>query len=428
MPADRRWLVISYFSKIDGMACAQHIDDRIPYLKEKGIVPVMLTGICGGRWPDLAQGMVPSAAPSGLRFELRHLRKRSKLWKVIGTLLQLPLLPFYLLEKAIIDLDSQWSWFPMAIVRGVLLCRRYRPEAIYATGGAPSAHLAAAWIARFCGLSWIAEFQDPLVHEDWLRSARALKCFSWLERLICRNAGAVVFLTDAARDNADARTGLGVRGVTIYPGADPGNMPEVAYLKGAHCHFAHFGSFGGSRNLKVFLQGLEGALQADPELVSLLRLDLYGTCDRLSRELIERFSYPEVISDFGRVPRRESLVAMKRCDVLLLIQNTEKFSSETIPSKSYEYFHTGRPVLGLTFRNPELEGMLRRRGDLAVSADEPLRVQEAIRELAARWRLGEFAVSPEASPHTVGHAVDSVADLIGSLILVAPGRSAGGKK
>lgn len=409
----KRWLILSYFSRKDGMACAQHIDDRIPYLTERGIAPIMLTSVCGGSWPkDILQARVPSLAPSGLRFELRHLRNRNRAVKWFVPLLLLPVLPFYLLEKAVIDLDSQWSWFPLAILRGVLFCRRQRPEAIYSTGGAPSAHLAAALIARLTAIPWIAEFQDPLVHEDWHRSRRALRCYGWLERLICRNASAVIFLTDAARKNADARTGLGARGVTIYPGADPANMPSAEYRKGAHCRFAHFGSFGGSRNLKVFLEGLRGAFAEHPELVSLVRLDLYGNCDRLSKKLIDSFHYPEVVADFGRVPRRDSLVAMKLCDVLLLIQNTEAFSSETIPSKSYEYFNTGRPTMGLLFRNPELGEMLRGHGDLAVAADDPEQVQAGIVELVRRWQQGALSGMTGASPYTVRRAVGQIVDLV----------------
>lgn len=416
MSSERRWLIISYFSRIDGMACAQHIDDRMPFLKQKGITPVLLTGICGSRWPDLAQGRVPSLAPSGLRFELRHLRRCGRALRRVVPLLQLPLLPFYLLEKLLIDLDSQWSWFPLAIPAGVLLCRRFRPEVIYATGGAPSAHLAAAWISRICGVPWIAEFQDPLVHDDWLRTPRALRVYGWLERLVCREASSVVFLTEAARLNASRRTGLGGRGCTIYPGADPASMPVSAYRRGAQCHFAHFGSFGGSRNLHVFLKGLKGALDADPTLVPLLRLDLYGTCDGLSRRLVEHFPYPGVITDFGRVPRRESLVAMTNCDLLLLIQNTAEFSSETIPSKSYEYLLAGRPVLGLVFRNPELAGMLSARGDLAVAADDPAQVQAGIAELAARWREGGGSEVAAPSPYTVSSAVDKLLDRVAKIV------------
>lgn len=412
MPADRRWLVISYFSRIDGMACAQHIDDRVSILVEKGITPVMLTSVCGSRWASHEHARVPSVAPSGLRFELRYLRRRNKLLKFLAPLILILIFPFYLLEKCLVDLDSQWSWFPLAIIRGVRICRKEKPEIIYATGGASSAHLAAACISRFCAVPWVSEFQDPLVHGDWARSGRALKLISRLERLICAGARAVIFLTDAARDRAAARTDLGNRGYTVYPGADPAAMPDVLYRRGDACHFAHFGSFGGSRNLKVFLEGLRAAFTEDPRLIPLVRLDLYGTCDPLSRRLIERFPHSGTITDWGRVPRRESLVAMKRCDVLLLIQNTEQFSAETIPSKTYEYMHTGRPIMGLLYLNPELEEMLRLRGDLAVAADDPAQVQAGIVELMARWRQGLLSGAAVASRYTVSRAVDQIADLV----------------
>jgi glycosyl transferase family 4 len=402
---ERRWLIISYFSKIDGMACAQHIDDRLPYFESSGIMPIMLTGVCGERWPDRLQARVPSVAPSGIRFELRHLKRRYKLLRLIKPFIDVLLLPFYLLEKLFIDLDSQWSWFPMAIMRGYLLCRRYRPEVIYSTGGPASAHFAAAFISRWSGIPWVAELQDPIVFEDWLRSRRALRVFTWLECFICRRAGTVILLTDEAREKVGRRTGLGNRCWTIYPGADPANMPPVEYRKREHCHFSHFGSLGGSRNLKVFLEGMQLVFEENPDLAKVVRLDIYGTCDRLSRELIGRFPYPDVIRDFGRVPRRESLEAMRRSDVLLLIQNTESFSSETIPSKTYEYFHAGRPILGLVHQNPELAGMLESLGHLTVTAADAKSAKEGIECLVTAWGTGVTHV-PLPSPFTPAAAVE----------------------
>ncbi|TWJ19289.1 glycosyltransferase [Geobacter argillaceus] len=403
-----RWLVLSYFSRIDGMACAQHLDDRIPYLRANGIEPLLLTGVCGGRWPQMVHSRVPSLGPSGIRFELRHLRRRSKWWKMLAPVLTILLLPFYLLEKLIIDLDSQWSWFPLAILKGGRLCRQHQPEVIYSTGGPASAHLAAAIISRRNGLPWIAEVQDPLVHGDWLRSRRALAVFSWLERLICRRADAIVFLTDEAREAAERRTGLGRRGWTIFPGADPSAMPDVVYERSAFCRFAHFGSLGGSRNLKVFLEGLRLLLEERPELADVIRLDLYGTCDRLSRRLISEFLAPGVIRDYGRIPRNESLVAMKHCDVLLLIQNTEEFSSETIPSKTYEYLHVGRPVLGLVHHNPGLSRMLAALGHTSVSAGSPEAVKQAIADCYSGWKSAGNTPGQPVSPYTVAAAVTEI--------------------
>ena len=86
---------------------------------------------------------VPSVAPSGVRFELRYLKRRNKFFKFAAIPLLIAILPLYFIEKAIINLESEWSWFPLAFLRGLLLCRRFHPELIYSTGGPASAHLAA---------------------------------------------------------------------------------------------------------------------------------------------------------------------------------------------------------------------------------------------------------------------------------------------
>jgi hypothetical protein len=260
------------------------------------------------------------------------------------------------------------------------------------------------------------------VHGDWLRSKRALKVFAWLERLICTRADAVIFLVDQARKNADARTGLGSRGWTVYPGADPAAMPDIAHVRGDKCTFAHFGSLGGSRNLKVFLDALELLFIERPELIRTIRLDLYGSCDPLSRRLMAEFPERGVIRDHGRVHRQESLLAMKRCGVLLLIQNTEAFSTETIPSKTYEYLHVGRPILGLVHHNPELARMLSTLGHRAVAADSPEAVKQAISGCYDRWEQGQTQ-PPAALPYTIAAAVD---DLV-SIAAAAGQRHTGGR-
>jgi glycosyltransferase involved in cell wall biosynthesis len=408
MAIPERWLILSYFSKIDGMACAQHIDDRIPYLVAAGIEPLLLTGVCGGDWNEFVHNKVCSVAPSGLRFELRHLRKRGGFIRLAAVLLNLLILPLYLLEKLLIDLDSQWSWFPLAITKGRKVCSENRPVLIYSTGGPASAHLAAFVLARSSRLPWIAEFQDPLVHDDWLRSRSALKIYTRLERLICNRADAVVFLTEQARRNASDRTDLGGRGHVVYPGSEPAAMPQVTYERGPCFRIAHFGSLGGSRNIKVFLEALQQLFAEYPELAAVVRLDLYGSCDQFSRKLISSFPMPGVICDFGRIPRSESLVAMKRSDLLLLIQNTEKFSSETIPSKVYEYLHTGRPILGLVYHNAELEQMLADLGHQAVTADSVLRVKQAILSFFEGWSGERPSCQPQPSPFTVKSAVSQL--------------------
>jgi glycosyltransferase involved in cell wall biosynthesis len=292
------------------------------------------------------------------------------------------------------------------LLRGSLLCREFQPELIYSTGGPASAHFAAAFISSWHGIPWIAEFQDPLVCNDWPRSGRSLKVSTWLERFVCARANFVIFLTREAMERASGRTGLGVRGKVIYPGAETAGKSPVHYLRGEFCRFAHFGSLGGSRNLKVLLEGLNLLFDELPELADLIRLDIFGTCDQLSRNLVKKFAHSEVITDFGRLPRKESIAAMVKSDVLLLIQNTEEFSAETIPSKVYEYLHTGRPVLGLVYRNTELTELLIGLGHRAVDAASAMEVKNGIVQMVEQWRTGGGI--PQPSPYTVEAAVDSL--------------------
>jgi len=414
--ARRYWLILSYRANIDGSACAQHIDDRLPYLAARGITPVLLTGPVGGRfqkWPHY-RGL--SIAPSGIRFELRHaLRKRlAKRWqfKLVETLLLLPVFPFYLLEKVLINLESEWSWFFVAAVRGYLLCGRHRPEVIYSTGGTAAAHVAAGMISRWTGLPWLAETQDPLVHDqDWRRGKRVLALYRRLEQWICRHADVFIFLARAAKENMAARVGSGGCGAVIYPGADPAMFQSGLYAQGKHCHFAHLGTLNGTRNLIAFLRALRLLLDNGRLAGDIVRVDVYGSLDGGSRKTIEELGLADLVTIHGMLARKDALLAMQRADCLLLIQNTIFFSSETIPSKVYEYLLSGRPILGLVHQNHELREMLRQAGHFPVPADAVAEIAEAVAEIVGRFSAGTLAAWPRTATWTVERAVEELVAL-----------------
>lgn len=406
-PPGKHWLIFSYFSNIDGKASSQHLDDRLPHMRNLGIKPILLSSVCGERRTDVPHFRVLSAAPSGIRFELRYLKRRSRILRFALLPAIVAVMPFYFLEKAVINLESEWSWFPFAILRGVHLCRKFHPEIIYSTGGPASAHVAAGLAAHFRGIPWIAELQDPLVFRDWSRGRAALRINSALERFIMRQASAVVFLCEGAKERAVLRTGTDPAKVhVIHPGAEPAHDNRIAYGKGDFCRFAHFGSLGGSRNVETFLDALDIVFSKNPGYAKIVRFDLYGAMDRFSRNLVANFKYPGVVTEHGKIPRRDALGAMQQSDVLLLIQNRDDLSSETIPSKVYEYLQANRPVLGLIHNNAELAAMLTDSGHIAVEADSAGDTAEVILEIVNRWGGRDWASRGFASsPHTVADAV-----------------------
>jgi glycosyltransferase involved in cell wall biosynthesis len=246
-----------------------------------------------------------------------------------------------------------------------------------------------------------------------------------LERFILRKASAVVFLCEGARERAIQRTGIDpTKTRVIYPGASPSpDAMQVAYAKGKFCRFAHFGSLGGSRNVKTFLEALQIVFSKHPDLVKTVHFDLYGTMDGLSRNQLAGFNYPDVITDYGKVPRRDALCAMQRSDVLVLIQNRDDLSYETIPSKVYEYLQMRRPVLGLICRNPDLARMLSDHGHFVAEATSVAQIAERITAILGLWQSGELP-EPASSPNTVQAATEQLLAL-SSVFLTKQGSSTG---
>ncbi len=407
--AGRCWLILSYRANIPGSACSQHLDDRLPHLQAQGIEPVLLTGPAGLPHPAWRHFRTVSLAPSGIRFELRHyLRRRLRQrwqFKLVETLLLLPVLPFYLLEKIVVNLESEWSWGLLASLRGLLLCRQLKPELIYSTGGSASAHVAGLLIKRWTGIRWIAETQDPLVHDEgWRRSRLALLLYRNLEQRICRQADVFVFLVGAAMEHCRQRTGGG-RLAVVYPGAEPSWFGQTAWRKGGQCRFAHFGSLSGTRNLAVFFQALEQVVSSRPELRGLVRVDVYGSFDSLSEREMKRLRLHDLVTAHGSVPRQEAVARMQQADCLLLVQNIIYFSCETIPSKVYEYLLTGRPILGLLHNNQELADMLNRSGHRAAPADDVQAVAAAIAAILEEWQADRSPSVTTSQQWTVKAAV-----------------------
>lgn len=412
-PTRRYWLILSYRAHVPGSACSQHIDDRLPFFEQAGITPILLSGPVGRRYPGRLHFRAWSIAPSGIRFEVRHfLRGRIRrrwLFKLVETVLLLPLYPFYLLEKIVINLESEWSWFVGATVRGFFLQHRFHPEVLYSTGGSASAHVAALMLHRWSKTKWIAETQDPLVHDrEWSRSLRVFRLYRGLEERIARECHAFVFLTLQALRHARMRVGSDFQGVVIYPGAIV-RQGGQAYAKGDWCRFAHFGTLAGNRNLLVFFEALDRLRQEDPSRAQKVRLDLFGSLDDASKRSMRRLHLESQVSYHGMIDRQAALRAMEEADCLLLIQDTSFTSTESIPSKVYEYLFSGRPICGLVHHNDELTDMLRAQAHYVAKADDPDDVRRVLGEILNEFEGASFRRAEDgAEVYTTERAVRQI--------------------
>jgi glycosyltransferase involved in cell wall biosynthesis len=420
------WLVLSHGFNMDGRAASQTITDKIPHLLGMGIEPVVVSAITGRKDQLIEHHQVLPAFPVALRFDLRHyLKQRIESryrYRMVMLMVSVVLLPFMALEKLFIRIETHWSWAIPAYFAGATIIHRRKPALIYSTGGAYSAHLAGYWLSRRFRLPWMAEIHDPMIFPGLTKSWMRMRFSSWLEGMICKHADVVWWFTEEALARARARhPELGERGHCLIPGANPPEFKRAPYRRGKHLVIGHFGSLAETRNLEVFLKGLQLALERHAEWAQDIRLHLYGgAIDPVSARAIRTFPFPSVIEHFGRLEtdaktgesgRLQVLKRMNAADCLLLLHGTVPFCEEYIPSKMYEYLWTQRPILALVWHNAQMERMLRELGHWAVEADNPSSVAAAIEELHGRWISDDLVDSALPSPYTAEGATRKIVAL-----------------
>jgi len=422
---DTHWFILAHCFNMDGRAASQTITDRLPAIMQAGIRPVVLSAPTGDRDNRFPHYQVISPAPSGVLFELRHIIKKGVssqyVEKMLKALLLLICAPFLIIEKLIVQLDSQWSWFLSATVRGYIVGRKYRPQLIYSTAGPPSTHVAGFCLHKLLRRPWLAELHDPLIYDDERPRWHNYLFRKWIEKTVLANAAAVIYFTDKALESATRRHMLKGRAIVLRPGSDLPELNGAAYTRRRRLHLGHFGSLAADRNLAAIIKGLAAIFRTRPDLGERVCLDVYGAqLDAISQAALENFPLGEAICEHGRLEfdprsgksgRQQVLEAMRCSDVLLLVHGTDSACQEYIPSKVYEYLLVQRPILGLASRGSELEAILNATGHTVVDEADPAAVQTALLTFIEAWLADGLPDSGFKSPYTVSQAVDQLLEL-----------------
>jgi glycosyltransferase involved in cell wall biosynthesis len=418
----QRWLVLAHCFNMDGQAASHHITDKIPYLIKRGIEPVVVTAATG--YPDrkVEHHQVTSLAPSGLRFELRHIIKNKVKIKLLAQLLKgissIGLFPLYIVEKIFIHLDSQWSWFQSAEMKGAQLMRANSFDMIYVSGGASSAFLAAHRLSKRFDVPWIAEIYDPMVNDAWGRSRMAYRWNLWLESIICNNARAAFWFTKEALIQARNRNPrLSNRGHLMRPGMIPPNFGQVTYERGEKLRLSYFGGLTPERNLKLLCNALGRLFAARPNLKEKIEVHVYGgKMDVLSQEafgqlpktVLKAHGRLEYDESTGKSGRQRVLEAMRQSDALVLMHGLGDICKLYLPSKIYEYLWTQRPVLVFSPVPDHWAEILDPSIHFVVQQSDVTEVDAALEKLINLWENDELPDLSVNQAYSVEQAVEQL--------------------
>jgi len=420
---------------MDGRAASLTITDKVPYFLGAGIKPIVLSAITGSKDSRFPHYQFLAWGPAAFRFDFRHWVAnkygRGFIYKLLTRTVSILLAPFIAIEKLVLGYSSQWSWALPAFIRGYLLIRQGKVDVIYSIGSAWSAHLAGVWLKRATGLPLISEVHDPLV----IRKSpddqgfdkpknRDARFRHYLEAQLCKHSDYVWWFTDGALHYAKVRnpnlnTANNAVGFVVMPGANPpGGLHEKSqHQYGHYLNLCHFGSLANDRSLSIVMRAANTLFEKFPEARNHLRIHAYGApLDSLSQEAIQRYGFSDILLAHGRLERdpvtgisgRERVSQkMQEADVLILLHGNDEWCAEYIPSKFYDYLWSGRPIWGITHRNPQLDQMLLDRKSYLSADGDDAGIAMALEKIWLDWRQNQL-LSPIWKPIGVDQAVSSI--------------------
>jgi len=192
---------------------------------------------------------------------------------------------------------------------------------------------------------------------------------------------------------------------------------DKAHAYSEQLNLCHFGSLANDRSLSIILKALLPLLKKYPEARDLVRIHAYGApLDQLTSAAIQKSNLQDVLLAHGRLEkdpltgisgRERVVVKMQSADVLILLHGNDEWCAEYIPSKFYEYLWTGRPIWGITHRNPQLDQMLLERGAYLSSEGDTEGVEIALERIWLDWQQKRL-MTPAGIPVGVDQAVATI--------------------
>lgn len=223
------------------------------------------------------------------------------------------------------------------------------PPAVVMASGPPFHNFVAAYFtARRYGARLVLEYRDEWTQTPFDFVKRGNDDQRWEERCL-RQADLVIFTTESQRQHLiryypfldDAKCAVVANG--WEPADVPPPLSNSPQKDESRIVITFAGNLGDHTLPGPFLDTLQEAIAAAPELRQRLHLRFFGQKSECALEQVKRFRFQEILELIDVVPKPEAFQAMRDANALLIL-NTPLFE-RYMPGKLYEYLASGTPVL-----------------------------------------------------------------------------------
>jgi glycosyltransferase involved in cell wall biosynthesis len=257
----------------------------------------------------------------------------------------------------VLALPDRWvSWCLAAVPVGLREIRRRGIDVIFTTFPIASAVLIGAILHWLTGRSWVVDFRDPMIDENYPHDALTRTFWHHLEKFTARHADRLIFnapsLMRLYRERYPERPSETF--LLIPNGYDeedfdnihitpPGVVTNGRPLRLLHAGFLHPSERDPSCFFRALARLKRGNRLSATQVQVVLRAP--GFEDEYSH-MIRELEINDLVKILDLVPHREALQDCAQADGLLLFQAAR--CNRQVPAKAFEYLRLRKPVFVLT--------------------------------------------------------------------------------
>lgn len=298
-------------------------------------------------------------------------------------------------------LPDRWSsWWLGGVVSGLRMIKRRKPDLLWSTYPIATAHLIGLTLHKLTGIPWVADFRDSMTEENYPANPQVRSAYRWIERKAVHHAAKSVFTTPGAVDMYAARYPEipDDRWAVIENAVDEDfvcQIEEQLSDKGRQSRqkltFVHSGIlYPSERDPTQFFNALsrlkKDQIISSAEVEFILRA---STNEEAYRRQTEQLDIADLVFFEPAIPYADAIEEMLAADGLLIFQASS--CNHQIPAKIYEYFRSGRPILGLTDAAGNTAELLRQEsGTITTALDDEEKMIESLPEFIQFCRANRY--------------------------------------
>lgn len=291
--------------------------------------------------------------------------------------------------------EGTLGWVPPAILKAILLVKRYQMHCLYTSGPPHSAHLIGLAMKHLYGTRWVADFRDPWTQCPqtlwYLRSKLSERLTVWMEKQVVTHADKVVSVTE--RMSQSFRTLYPhldkAKFITILNGYDPEDFPDLVRSRSnSKFRVSYLGSFYSERTPVYFLKAVRESIEEGTLSHDDLDIRFIGHCGYIAGESVEAMVNCEGLSSVVRImarpPYSEALRQMADSDLLLLFAPAQPLQ---IPGKAFEYLASGAPIIAFTSEGATADLIRETERGFVAEPDSVPQIKAALKSSYHRYKM-----------------------------------------